>query len=193
MTTATADPQITLVTAPAFNLWPPPESDFEDRDVEYIQSADMRELANHLIETKRALRHLKGVRFAYLWKAKGGKSGGKNTLGKCSKTPPLVQTYHHSTFTIWLAADHARDYNLSAHQIEALLYHELCHAVIEEVENEKTGDVSYKPTILAHDLEMFHSEVQEYGLWTSELVQARDTFQGTLPGFDDPLAYGAGV
>ncbi len=124
------------------------DSDFERLDVEYIVSPSMADLGRYLIETKRCLKHLKSTSFAYLWKAKGGQSGGKMTLGKCTKTPPLVKTYEHSTFTIWLAHDHCKEFNLSDDQMEALLYHELCHAVIEEVENEETGDVKFKPNVL---------------------------------------------
>lgn len=170
----------------------PFDSDFERDQVDYIVSPSMAELGRYLIENKRALRHLKGTSISYLWKAKGGQSGGKLILGKCAKTPPLVKTYQYSTFTIWLAHDHCKEFNLSDAQLEALLYHELCHAVIEEVENEKTGDVSFKPTILAHDLEMFLSEVEEYGLWRADLVQAHSVFQQELPGFDT-MPFEAGV
>lgn len=165
----------------------PFDSDFERDQVEYIVSPSMENLGRWLIKNKRGLRHLDGPTIEYLWKAKGGKSGGKSVLGKCAKTPPLVQAHKYSTFTIWLAHDHCKEFLLTDLQLEALLYHELCHAVIEEVENEQTGDVSFKPTILAHDLEMFHSEVEEYGLWTAELVQAKAVFQQELPGFGDPV------
>ncbi len=170
----------------------PFDSDFERDQVDYIVSPSMAELGRYLIDNKRALRHLKGTSISYLWKAKGGQSGGKMVLGKCAKTPPLVRTYQYSTFTIWLAHDHCKEFNLTDAQLEALLYHELCHAVIEEVENDKTGDVSFKPTILAHDLEMFLSEVEEYGLWRADLVQAHSVFQQELPGFDT-MPFEAGV
>lgn len=168
------------------------DSDFERLDVDYIVSPSMAELGRYLIETKRCLKHLKSTSFAYLWKAKGGQSGGKVTLGKCTKTPPLVKTYEHSTFTIWLAHDHCKEFNLTDDQMEALLYHELCHAVIEEVENEETGDVKFKPVILGHDLEMFLSEVEEYGLWRADLIQAHSVFQQELPGFQ-AMPFEAGV
>lgn len=168
---------------------PPLEGEFEKLDVEYIPDSELMLLARWLIENKRDLKHLETVSIAYLWKAKGGKSGGKNIFGKCAKTPPLVRAYEQSTFTIWLAADNVREYRMNDNQIEALLFHELCHASIEEVENETTGDLSYKPVVLAHDVEMFLSELHEYGLWRTDLVRADSAFQQfRLPGFDGEAA-----
>lgn len=168
---------------------PPAESEFERLDVDYIPDSELMLLGRWLIENRRGLKHLDSVSIAYLWKAKGGKSGGKEVFGKCAKTPPLVRAYEQSTFTIWLAADNVRDYRMNDNQIEALLFHELCHASIEEVENETTGDVSFKPVVLAHDVEMFLSELDEYGLWRTDLTLANSAFQQfRLPGFDGEAA-----
>lgn len=161
----------------------PVESDFLADQVEYIVSGELAILAARLIETKRSLKHLNGVRFAFLWKQKGGQSGGKAVLGKCAKTPPLVQAHSFSTFTIWIAVDHLVMFGMTPRQLEALMFHELCHAVIQEVESE-AGDVSYKPVVLKHDVEMFLAEVEEYGLWTTDLSAAQPVFQRALPGLD---------
>lgn len=171
----------------------PPDLMFEDLDREFLIADDLAALGRILLDSKSALRGIKGTSISYLWKRKGGQSGGKVILGKCAKTPPMVKTYRASTFTIWLAADHVRDHDLSQDQIEALLFHELCHAGLEEVENEKTGDVTIRPVVWAHDLEMFSAEVEEYGLWRSELRRAKDTFeQAGLPGLD-VVAAGVGL
>lgn len=172
---------------------PPLESRFVEADTEFLVADDLAALGAVLIDTKPALAGLQGFRISYLWKKSGGSTGGKMVLGKCSKTPPMVRAYRASTFTIWLAADHAREFHLTQLQLEALLYHELCHADLEEVENEKTGEITIRPRVLAHDVEMFHSEIEEYGLWTSELKRAKDTFeQAEMPGFD-VVPYGSGA
>ncbi len=167
----------------------PTESEFDRAELDFLPADDLEELGRHLRATKPQLNGISGYAIQYLWKRKGGSSGGRSVLGKCLKTPPMVKTFKVSTWTVWLAADHCREFNLDDHQFEALLFHELLHAHLSEVEvtDRRTGETTteYRPTVIGHELEMFHAEVAEYGLWTSELKRAQDTFaQAELPGIN---------
>jgi len=171
----------------------PSDGTFDREDQNYLVADDLAALGAVLIDTKQHLTDIRGRKISSLWKRKGGSSGGKVTLGKCSKTPPLVKTYRDSTFTIWLAADHAREFALTQEQIEALLFHELCHARLEQAENEKTGETTYAPMVAAHDVTMFYAEIEEYGLWTSELRSLKSRVEQIPLAGLDVVAFGAGL
>lgn len=117
------------------------------------------------------------VAIHYLWKAKGG-SGGTETLGKCTKASGLTGFYSNADFIIWVAADHVDLTPLSRLQVEALLYHELCHISAEE----DGGEVALE--LLKHDVEAFRAEITEYGFWKEDLAAFGRTVQRALPGFD---------
>jgi len=105
---------------------------------------------------------------AVVWKRQGGQKGGRSTLGKCTKPGGLTRFYSGHDWVIWVAADHARQLKLDVHQVEALLYHELLHCALE-------GDPPV-PAIVGHDVEAFLSEVEEYGLWKTDLAAAGTVF-----------------
>jgi Putative phage metallopeptidase len=136
----------------------PTEEEFDGQD--FLASAALTDLAGELIVSCPELRHLGDAAMGFLWKRKGGASKGKSTLGKCQKPSGLLAHFARYDFIVWLAADHATEYQFSGVQLEALLYHELCHADLDE--DEETGDRQW--TIKPHDVEAFGSEVRRYGL-----------------------------
>lgn len=185
------------ITVPA-EIDIPSDDDFAMEDVDYLPAPEVEAIATRLRGEKPHFADIRGYRIAYFWKRKGGSSGGKAVLGKCQRTPALAKALKPSTWTIWLAADHLREFDLTPMQLEALIFHELLHAALKEVEvkDRDTGetDTEYRPAVVGHDLEMFHAEVVEYGLWTMELQRARDLFTQTeLPGLADPIAAGGQV
>ena len=154
----------------------PSESEFTS---EFLASAHLDDLAQELIEQYDELEHLQEVRIRVCWKQKGGAKAGKSVLGKCSKPSGLLLFFSELDFVIWLAADHCRDWNFTNHQLEALVYHELCHAGVEFDDDDQP-----KYGLLPHDVEMFTSELDRYGLWMDDLKRAKHAFdQVTLPGF----------
>lgn len=154
----------------------PDDAEFES---EFLADEVLDELARDLIERYDELAHLADIRLRCCWKKTGGAKTGKAVLGKCSKPSGLLLFFSELDFVIWLAADHLRDWSFTKHQMEALLYHELCHA---GVEMDKDGEPKY--ALLPHDLEMFTSELDRYGIWFEDLKQAKLAFdQVTLPGF----------
>lgn len=131
---------------------------------------------DRLEEIVAALRPLVGVpddpAIVVRWKEKGGESNGKATLGKCVKLSGHARHFAGADYLVWVAADHVRVSAFSARQLEALLWHELEHVLVEY--DEKTGDPAYK--VVGHDCEMFRSEVERYGLWRFDLEAAADAF-----------------
>jgi hypothetical protein len=157
------------VTIQATRLHIPSDESFEE-DEDFKADAGLVALATELIE-----RHpgkfgfLRNIEVKFLWKRAGGRSQGKARLGYCAKTSGLAKHYAGADFVVWLAADAARDYGLGPRELEALLFHELCHIDYD--------DEADKPTVRAHDVEMFVDELAEYGTWTADLRRARHAFE----------------
>lgn len=157
----------------------PPDNRFEgvfrDDDADYIVADDLRELATELLGREELhLAHLHGVPIAYLWRRAGGKAKGKAVLGKCQKPSGLLLYFSEQTFVIWLAADHLRSLQFTRRQIEALLYHELLQAGVDE---------EGKPCLNWFDFDGFRLEVEHYGEWSHDLMQMGDTVR-QLPLFE---------
>lgn len=109
----------------------------------------------------------------FLWKREGGETNGRVTLGKCVKASGWARHVTEIDFVIWLGADNCLGF--TNYQVEALIYHELCHA---------TTGPGGEPKIAGHDLESFRSEVEHYGLWTPDIRAMAETMKGqmSLPG-----------
>lgn len=112
--------------------------------------------------------HLKSRRIEYVWKAKGGKAGGNLKLGQAQKPNPLLKYYaENPDFIIWFAADNCRAIMITNEQMQALVYHELCHCG----ENEKG-----EPKIEPHEIEGFISEYEEFGAWAPGTTRLKHAF-----------------
>ncbi len=156
-------------------LYPVPEKAAFERD--FLGAKDLHRIADALIEAnpKRFEFLSERCRMVYLWKAKGGDINGRATLGKCQKPGGLLKMFSGDAhYIIWLAADHARDLHLTRWQVEALLYHELCH----------TRWTERGAALQGHDFMGFRAELEAYGAWMSDLRLAAEVFQ-QLPLFDE--------
>jgi hypothetical protein len=146
-------------------LTPPSEAAFGSED--FLPASDLERLLSRLVaEYPHRLGFLGGLRMAILWKKKGGKYRGQPVAGKAQKASGLAKFWGEVDFTIWLAADHLRSRTDAF--IANCLYHELQHLGVDE----DTG----RPILLAHDAELFFSEVADRGLWKPELEQAHEVF-----------------
>lgn len=149
---------------PAQRIHVPRVTDFKDHEtgqvLEFIPSNELRAVADDLIERHERFGLLGDCEITYLWKAEGGATNGKRTLGKCAKPGGLVRYFSGAHFVIWLAADHARDLLLTQQQLEALVFHELCHAGISD---------KGVPYIVGHDWAGFGDEIREYGLYLEDV------------------------
>jgi hypothetical protein len=163
--------------APSREIRIPTDTQFDEAGDDFFDAPAIEALADLLIASCKELEHLEEVRLAYAWKQKGGESQGGAIFGKCVKTAGLVRHYGKVEFVIWLAADHCREHGLNERRLEALTYHELLHAQV---------DSHGKPMVLGHDLEMFTSELERYGLWHEGLVRGKQAFDQIpldLPAF----------
>jgi hypothetical protein len=139
--------------------------DAEGVAVEYLPDDELDHLAAMVIDLHaNELMGADAPEVKFLWKAEGGSSGGRSTLGKCKKTSGLERFYAGCDFIIWLAADHCRARSFGQRELEALLFHELKHIGVEVTEK---GETKY--VIVPHDLEVFLAEIQAYGLWSADI------------------------
>jgi hypothetical protein len=156
--------------------YPVPGKDAFDM-ADFLPAEDLEGIALALINSDLVkFGHLRRRNVIYLWKASGGKSSGKLVLGKCVKAAGLVAHFSEMDWVIHLSADHARDLGLSRWQVEASLMHELLHAG-EDLQ-------TCEPAIYPHDAEMFRAEIEQYGLWKSDLRFVAPSFRD-LPLFAD--------
>lgn len=171
MTVVTPDGNSTTIGGdPAKTFFIPILADEE----EFRDAPTVEKIADVLIGRYNEFSHLRqNCNIAYLWKAKGGKSGGKAVLGKAAKASGLVAYYSNADFIIWIASDNCADMVLTNHQMEALIYHELCHCTLEEVTDKDGNITGEKFAIAAHDVTMFHGELSRYGTWEPSLQQLR--------------------
>jgi len=147
----------------------PGVGDFVDEiggEAEFIFAPGLEDVARAVIEKYDELAHLKALRIAMLWKRTAPMHGGKATLGKCVKPGGLAKFFSQVHFAIWVAADTAE--TLTVQQVEALVYHELLHAGVDD---------KLQPVLWSHDVEMFTREVERYGLWKQDLQSAGDAFR----------------
>lgn len=156
--------------------WNPDDADEEEDEplaieVEYLPAPSVEEIAKDLIAELPEFRHLADVTIEYRWRAKGGKVGGQARLTQCQKLTGFARDTIGAHYLIWVAADYLRAREHVAWELEALVYHELCHA----------GYVRLRP----HEFEGFTGEVTRYGLWRHELQRAHRAFQQMqMPGLD---------
>ncbi len=155
--------------------YPVPGQELIDGD--YAEAADLRHIGQAL-ENAGAIKLPEGTTVAYLWKAKGGKSAGRECWGKCVKLSGLTAYFgQDKDFVVWLAADYCYEAALSWLQIEALVFHELSH-IIEETDKE--GDPTGKPILTGHDFEGFKGEIERYGLYLPDAKYIAPAFQMAL-------------
>lgn len=142
----------------AIPVW---DADF-DEGQDFLEAEDLTALGRHLIQKHRELNFIAEYRVRFLWKAEGGESRGRPTLGRCVLANAMVKHFADSDWVIWLAADHCENSEMTDHQVEALLYHELLHCALKG----RDGDL---PGIRGHDYEIFGAEIRRYGLWEDGL------------------------
>lgn len=193
MTIATDQlPELVATVSAPFDLpRVPSDAKFADLNVDFLPSSQLSEIGTRLCEARKTLQITEKIRIEYLYKRKGGVSGGRAVFGNCIKTSGLVKYFATDArrsivdYVIWIAADAVRDTRMALWQLEALLYHELLHISVET--NEKTDEE--KLTTRAHDWEGFNAEIDAYGLWWSDLKSmGQHVRQLKLSGMDEAVS-----
>lgn len=162
-------PPVTVPNADAFG--------FDD----YLKASHLDALASWCLERYPELADARRATIAYRWKRKGGASQGQAVLGKCTKLTGFVFQEVRCQYLIWLAADHVATEGLSQRQIEALLYHELSHIVLNE--DDETGAESWG--VVGHDFNGFLAEYRRFGGWHGGIAAIEhEVRQQPLPGME---------
>ena len=143
------------------NLYPVPEdSEFEGLKSGFIDAPKLADIARRLIRAcGEQFAHLNGVSIAYAWKRKGGVSKGRVKFGAIQKVSGVASflAEERYQFLVWLGADNVRENEFTERQVEALIFHELCHTVFDDEKDEVI--------LVGHEFEGFRDELQRYGLW----------------------------
>ncbi len=145
----------------------PREGQFESEQTDILQAPELKEIGEKLIAYfSKDFDSLNIAEIVYLWKKKGGNSGGKERLGYCKKPSGELKFFAEADFLVVLGADNCE--GLNRYQITARLFHELKHA----------GYNSEKGTfeIINHDWEGFGREVEIFGDWESDIGKMRRAF-----------------
>ena len=129
----------------------------------FYAAEDVQEIVERLIETCAEFEHLQGLSIKAIFRDKHTKYKGKPVGAKCNKQNDMQRLLHGIDFLIVVANDVW--IHLSDHQKEAVCYHELCHAAVNE--DTETGEVT--PALMPHDCEMFFAELKKYGPWFADL------------------------
>ncbi len=151
-------------------LYPaPPADEFKKAALEYLEAKDLEAIGEALIEKQGGFGYLKELKIVYLWKEQGGKSRGKAVLGRCQRPKGLLAKFCDADFIVTLSADYVREMRLTRYQVEAIVFHELCHTDFDEEKD--------KAALVPHDYEGFCREVELYGAWRGDLAKAAQAFQ----------------
>lgn len=136
--------------------------------LDFIEAPDLEHFAHQLIARYPSkFEHLDALKVVYLWKGKGGKVKGKLKVGQCQYPDGLLRHFADAHFIIWLAADNCHGF--TNQEIRAALFHELLHAGYDLNKDQ--------PTLYPHDVETFATEVEIFGCWRQELVEAAKAFR----------------
>lgn len=135
---------------------------------QFRPAPELANIAEGLIEENGFLSFLEGCKIQYLWKRKTGVSKGKLKIGFLARGSGLLGHYSRAEFLVWLSASTARDAKFTDRQVEAAIFHQLCH--IGEDDNGNWIKVG-------HDFEGFAAEVRVYGTWTEDLKIGDSAFK----------------
>lgn len=153
----------TLIGSSKVNEYPVPEDDeFKESESGFISAPRLEFLASQLIAMyAEKFDHLSRLKIRYAWKRKGGVSKGKAKFGQVQAITGAAQfvSGEQVEYLVWLGADNVRDNKLTEHQVEALLFHELCHF----------GYADGEMMLVGHDFEGFADELRHYGLWNQAI------------------------
>lgn len=136
--------------------------------------------------------HLVGIPVVYLFRSKHKRSGCKQVLGTCRKVSGLTAYFalpesergevecdpnDFAFFMIELAEDLWEE--LTGDQREALVDHEISHAIVEHNDD---GSVTLRT--VGHDIEDFAGVIQRHGLWMPDLEDFARRTAGVMSLFD---------
>lgn len=148
---------------------------------EFQEAPELDKIASALIERCHDFTDLfiaverSGIEVRCRWRKKAARNADRFRVGTLQKTSGLLKHYSEAHYLIVVAVDATMGF--TRRQMEALIYHELCHINIQFHTDDDTGETMVELKTHAHEVEMFHAEVKRYGLWRGDLKQASETFR----------------
>ena len=139
-------------------MHPPDDDDFEP--FAYLAAPALADTAARLIGAHKRLEFLSNFALVYLWQREGGMQGSSAILGRCARPSGLAAHFVPAHWVITLSADHIRSLLLAPTQVEAVLFHELCHCQLT---------AKGKPALRPHDWSGFQAEIEAYGLYLPDI------------------------
>ena len=134
---------------------------------QFLEAPELAEIGEALIAERLVFESLRESPIVFLWNRKGAEKP-RPLLGKYQRPRGLLSYFAKAHFVVWLAANNCK--GLTAWQIEALIFHELKHAKVEDD----------KPISVPHDWEGFAKEIQRYGLWKSDMEPIAEAIGKTM-------------
>ncbi len=154
--------------------------------MKYKDAPEVRDLARQLMERfPEDFSSLAGAKIVYCWREKAQQKHDKTILGTASivsgrnallvarnalGTEDWSEGKDFAFHVIEIAADAWKD--LSEHQRQALVYHELLHCGMDD-----DGD----PLIMPHDVEEFRRVGEVFGLWKADLERFAESLNSAPP------------
>jgi hypothetical protein len=143
----------------------PPDDAFAGRL--YRDAPELQNIAETLIERHGFLSDLAACDVRYFWRRRTGVSKGRVKIGFLKRASDLLGHYSGADYILWLSATTARDGRFTDAQVEAAVFHQLCHLSIDDEGN------YFK---VNHDFEGFAQELTIYGPWTTDLAAGGRAF-----------------
>lgn len=110
-----------------------------------------------------------------MWRKKAPVKADKVVFGQCVRVGTRERFFSEADWLVIISADAVAF--MTNEQLEALIYHELKHLAWDD---EKEIIVP-----VGHDVELFRSEIDRYGLWMPTLRATAETFQQLPIPIDD--------
>lgn len=123
---------------------------------------EVKPIAEKVIAAHR--RDLFNVNFVFIFKEKASKKGGKIVIAKVRKVRAKEKIAYDSDVDFVIEIGHNAWEELNDKQKEAVIFHELCHCLVDENE-EGEKELS----ILPHEIEEFADVIEVYGLYTFDI------------------------
>jgi hypothetical protein len=143
----------------------PTDAAFNGR--QYRDAPELANIAEKLIGEHGFLQQLENCDVRWYWKRKTGVSKGRVKIGFMKRASDLLGHFSGADFIGWLSATTARDGKFTDRQVEAAVFHQLCH-----IGSDDSGNWIFAP----HDFEGFAAEVRVFGTWTSDLKLGGNAF-----------------
>lgn len=135
----------------------------------HLFAPELVDIGKDLIDHYDDFSHLvdNDARIDFLWKKKGGKTDGMNTLARIQQPKSELQFYSKKDYILWVAADHC--YFFNKFMVTAVVFHELLHTKYDEFEG--------RFELRGHDFEGFKREVETFGYWRESIKTMAEAFE----------------